>query len=325
MLPGLLVSLALIGAIAYFVDFNEVYNALRAADFTLLAVVFGLGLLWLLMRAVVWRTLLRERAPYGKVFLTIMEGYLLNNFLPFRLGEVGRAFLLSRKSDLKFGEILPTIIIERITDLAFSAAIFLAAIPFVVGAEGADSAAWAVGAAVILGLAAMFWLAHHRPWAQGVFTNISARLPFLARFADFFSALLDGLAVLTDPWLSARFLGWMTLNWGLAIVQYYLLSLAFFPQAQPVWGMFVLGAAAFGGAIPSLPGGVGTMEGAFGAALTLLSGDQSTALAVALSSRALNYTYSLTFGLYGISREGQTLSQLYADLTGGKVGAGNKE
>jgi len=133
MLPGLLVSLALIAAIAYFVDFDEVLQALAAANLTLLAIVFGLGILWLLMRAVVWRTLLQQRATYRDVFLTLMEGYVLNNFLPCRWGEVGRAFLLSRKSDLKFGEILPTIIIERITDLAFSAAIFLAALPFVVG------------------------------------------------------------------------------------------------------------------------------------------------------------------------------------------------
>ena len=59
------------------------------------------------------------------VFFADGEGYLLNNFLPFRLGELGRAFLLSRKSGMTFSEILPTIIIERAVDLAFSAAILL--------------------------------------------------------------------------------------------------------------------------------------------------------------------------------------------------------
>ncbi len=315
MLPGLLISLTLVAAILYFVDLQAVLDAFKKANYGLLLMVFLMGLAWLVVRGVVWRTLLRERASYQDVFLTLMEGYLLNNFLPFRLGEIGRAFLLSRKSELKFVEILPTIVIERVTDLVFSAAILIAAVPFVVGAGGAERIAFLLGGAMLLGLAAMYALARNRQWALDVFHNLSHRWPVLQRLGGrFLEAFLNGLGVLTNPWLSARFFGWMTLNWGMAIIQYYLLALAYYPQAQPVWGMFSLGAAAFGGAIPSLPGAVGTLEGAYGGALTLLSGDQSTALAIALTWRVFNYAYSLTFGLYGLSREGQTLGGLYQDL-----------
>jgi uncharacterized membrane protein YbhN (UPF0104 family) len=106
----------------------------------------------------------------------------------------------------------------------------------------------------------------------------------------------------------------MTFNWGIAIVNYYLIIRAFFPQAQLTWGMFGLGAAAFGGAVPSLPGAVGTFEGAFGGALTLLTGDQSTSLAVALTSRFLNYLTSVALGGYALAHEGQTLSGIYQQL-----------
>lgn len=315
MLPGLLISLTLVAAILYFVDLEAVLEAFKKANYGLLLLVFLIGAAWLLMRGGVWRTLLRERASYQDVFLTLMEGYLLNNFLPFRLGEIGRAFLLSRKSELKFVEILPTIVIERVTDLVFSAAILIAAVPFVVGAGGAERIALLIGGAMLLGLAAMYVLARNRQWALDVFHALSHRWPAAQRLGgSFLEAFLNGLGVLTNPWLSARFFGWMTLNWGMAVVQYYLLALAYYPQAEPVWGMFSLGAAAFGGAIPSLPGAVGTLEGAYGGALTLLSSDQSTALAIALTWRVFNYTYSLTFGLYGLSREGQTLGNLYKEL-----------
>src|SRR5215204_7474219 len=103
----------------------------------MLVVGYAIGFLWLAIRTMVWRTLLRNRASFRDVFWTVGEGYLLNNFLPFRLGEIGRAFLLSRKSGMQFMEILPTIVIERVVDLGFSAIILLAALPFVVGAEGA--------------------------------------------------------------------------------------------------------------------------------------------------------------------------------------------
>ena len=247
--------------------------------------------------------------------MTVGEGYLMNNFLPFRLGEVGRAFLLSRKSDLRFMEILPTIVIERAVDLGYSAAILLTALPFVVGAPGAERVGIIVGLVVAAGLAVLYLLARNRQWAIRTFRELSARWSLLQRVGgSFLEPFFEGLAVLTDSWLFARFLFWMTVNWAIAILWYYLVVLAFFPQAQPVWGMFALGAAALGGAIPSLPGGVGTFEGAFGGALYLLTGDQSTALAVALTGRLYNYLSTTIIGVIGLASEGETLSGIYQQL-----------
>ena len=46
--------------------------------------------------------LLQNKAPYRRVFLTLNQGYLLNNIFPFRLGELGRAFLLSQATNNMF-------------------------------------------------------------------------------------------------------------------------------------------------------------------------------------------------------------------------------
>ena len=314
-LPGAIISILLIGAILYFVDLRAMVNAIRNANYGLLSIALALGFAWMGIRAVVWRTLLRERASLKDVFFTIGEGYLLNNFLPFRLGEIGRAFLLSRKSDMQFMEILPTIVIERVMDLGYSAIILLAALPFVVGAEGAGQIGITVGIIVFVGIVMLYVLAHYNQWALDIFHNLSARWPALQKFGgSFLESFFAGLGVLTDGWLFVRFLFWMTLNWGIAIFAYYLIILAFFPQAQLVWGMFGLGAAAFGGAIPSLPGAVGTFEGALGGAITLLTGDESTALAVALTGRLYNYINSGVIGGIGLLREGQTLSGIYEQL-----------
>jgi glycosyltransferase 2 family protein len=307
-LPGALISLLLIAAILYFVDWSKVLAAVRAANYGLLAITIVIGFAWMYVRAIVWRTLLRNRATYRDTLLTLGEGYLLNNFLPFRLGEIGRAFLLSRKTDMQFAEILPTIIIERAADLAFTAGIFLAALPFVVGAAGADRIGILIGILVVTGLLSMYLLARNDQWALNKFHELSARWPSIQNFGgSLLESFLTGLAVLTDSWLFVRFLFWMSINWGMAILSYYLVILAFFPQAQVVWGMFGLGAAAFGGAVPSLPGAVG-------GALTLLTHDQSTSLAVALTVRFINYMSSIIIGGYGLLLEGQTISGVYQQL-----------
>lgn len=314
-LPGAIISALLIGGILYFVDFNDVKEAIQKANYLLLLAAVPLSFIWMAVRGIVWRTLLRNRASYKDVFLTLGEGYLMNNFLPFRLGEVGKAFLLSRKSSLQFMEIIPTIVIERAVDLGYSAAILLVALPFVVDAEGAEQIGVVVGALVLAGLAVMYALARNRQWAIDTFFKLSQRWPVLEKVGGgFVEPFFEGLAVLIDGWLFLRFLFWMTINWGVALLSYLLIIRAFFPQAQIIWAFFGLGLAAFGNAVPSLPGAIGTFEGAFGGALTLLTGDKSTALAAALAGRLYMYISALVIGFVGLASEGQTLSGIYQQL-----------
>ena len=316
-LPGAIISVGLIAIFVYFVDLGEMVNAIRHANYVYLAVAMFIGFLWIAIRAQVWRVLLRNRASYSDVFWTVGEGYILNNFLPFRLGELGRAFLLSRKSDMKFMEILPTIVIERAMDLGYSAIILLAALPFVVGAQGAgvERVGVIVGIVILIGFILLYVLARNNKWALDLFHKFSARWPVLQRVGgNFLESFFAGLSVLTDGWLFLRFIFWMTLNWAIAIGSYYFIIGAFFPETQVVWAMFGLGAAAFGGAIPSLPGAVGTFEGAFGGALVLLTGNESVSFAAALTARLYNYINSGVIGGIGLAREGQTLSGVYQEL-----------
>lgn len=318
-LPGAIVSIILIAAILSVVDIRKMADAIRHANYFLLAIAAVMGFVWIAVRAQVWRTLLRDKPSYSDTFWTVGEGYLLNNFLPFRLGEIGRAFLLSRKSGMTFMEILPTIVIERAMDLGYTAVIFLSVIPFIfsAGTQGNDAQriGMIVGAVVLAGFVLLYILARSNQWALDLFHKLSARWPALQRFGgSFLESFFAGLSVLTDGWLFVRFLFWMTLNWALAIVSYYLIIRAFFPETQVTWAMFGLGAAAFGGAIPSLPGAVGTFEGAFGGALTLLTGDQSTSFAAAITARLYNYINSGIIGGIGLAREGETLSGVYKQL-----------
>ena len=320
-LPGAIISIVFIAVFLYFVDFGEMVKAVRNANYLLLGIAFLLGFVWIAIRAQVWRTLLRNRASFSAVFWTVGEGYFLNNFLPFRLGEIGRAFLLSRKSEMKFMEILPTIVIERVVDLGFTAMVLLASLPFVVKAEGAERAGTIVGAVVLIGLASLYILARSNKWALDLFHKLSGRWPVLQRAGgSFLKSFFAGLSVLTDGWLFLRFIFWMALNYGLAVISYQFIIRAFFPEATTVWAMFGLGAAALGNAIPALPGGVGTLEGAFGGALVLLTGNESVSFAAALCVRLYNYINSTVIGGIGLAREGQTLSGVYQQLRNLRAG-----
>ncbi len=314
-LPGVVISLAAIAAFVYFVDLEELASALRGADGRFLAAALIVSTSWIFVRAAVWRALLQNRASYRHVFLTVCEGYLLNNFFPFRLGEVGRAFLLSRKSQVGFMEALSTIVIERVLDLAYSAAILLLGVGFLVQAAGAETAAYLIGGAMLSGLVILYWLARHRAGAVARFERLSRRWPALQRLGgQFLSSFFAGLQVLTDGRRFLNILLLMTLNWAMAVLQFFLYIRAFFPAARWTWAVFGLGATAFGNAIPSLPGAVGTFEGAFAGALTLLTGDEAAALAAALTTHLAGYLVNGILGVYAFSTEGETLLGVYRQL-----------
>jgi hypothetical protein len=126
--------------------------------------------------------------------------------------------------------------------------------------------------------------------------------------------LFAGLAILTDGWLFLRAVLWEALDWAISIGQFYLTLRAFFPHPQMVWVLFGLGVVALGNAIPALPGAIGTFEAALVGALMLVSGDQSTSLAVALVSHLFNYVITGVIGAYALSTEGETLMGVYRQL-----------
>ena len=314
-LPGAIVSIALIALVLNAVDIKEVGKELRNANYTYIIIAGIFSAIWLMVRGKVWQTLLRNVPSYRDTFITIGEGYLMNNFLPFRLGEVGRAFLLSQKTDLKFTEILPTIIVERIFDLIISAAILVIAVPYVAGAEGAAQVGYVIGGGVLLAVILLYIAAQNQEWALNLFNKLTARVPKVQQIGgELVASLLAGLSVFTDGWLFARFLFWIVLNWLIAILQYTLIILAFLPQATLIWSMFCLGITAFGNAIPSLPGAVGTLEAAIVFAIETLSGNAAAAGGIAAMVRLFNYLFTSIVGLYGLNTEGQTLSGIYQKI-----------
>jgi len=314
-LPGVIISLVAIILILKFVDLRRLGEALRSANYWMILLFLVISLAWLAVRGIVWRTLLKNKASYRDSFITINEGYLLNNFLPFRLGELGRAFLLGRKAKMDFMEVLPTIVIERGVDLAISAVILLSSIPFVVGADAVRNAARVLGVLVFLALLALFFLTRKREAAMGFFNRLTARRPRLQKLGEkFLQPLFAGLGILTDGGLLLRFSLWMAMDWLIGIAQFYILLLAFFPHASLVWALFGLGVVAFSNALPSLPGAVGTYEAGIVWALTLVSHDQSTALAVAIVGHLSSYLVTGIIGIYGLSTEGETLMGVYRQL-----------
>ena len=307
-----MISIIALAVVFYIADFERFGDAIRLADYRIIALAIGLTVLWLIVRALAWRTLLREQATFSQVFFTINEGYLLNNVLPFRLGEIGRAFILSRKAQIGFWEVLSSILIERIFDLAFAVSLILISISFIVGAGWALEAALGFGVLVLVGFVLMYMLARNRERAILLFNGLAEKIPFLQRFGrDRVEAFFHGLAVLTDGRRSAKVFAWMVIDWVIGISQYYMLLLAFYNEAEPLWAAFTLGVAALGVAAPSSPGAIGVFELAVVGALAVFGLDPSIALAYAITVHLVQFLVTGFLGAFGFFKDGESLLNIY--------------
>jgi glycosyltransferase 2 family protein len=314
-LPGVIVSLLALAVLLYFVDLKRFVQALRMADFRFVLMIFVNSLIFLFIRAIVWRTLLQEKASYSQVFVTLNEGYLLNNVLPFRLGEIGRAFLLGRKANLPFFEVFSTIFVERVLDIAMAAGLLLFSLGFVVGASWANQAALAALGMVALGIFVLFLLARYSDWTVQMFERLTHRWPSLSAMgSQQLHAFLSGLAVFKDGRRFLRVIFWMVVNWLAIVLQYYCILRAYYPQVEWIWLPFTIGVVALGAAAPSSPGAVGVLELSMVGALSVFGLDPSVALAAAVTAHLINYLVTGSIGVYGLTRDGLTLTGLYKNV-----------
>jgi len=314
-LPGLIISGVALVVVISLLDLKKFGQALIQADLRFLLAGALASLLWLVIRGFVWRTLLQNQASYRDSFFTINEGYLLNNVLPFRLGEIARAFLMGRKTGLDFWQVIPSILIERALDLAIAIGLFLCTLPFVIGVAWAKQAALGTGMVVLAGLGGIYLLARNRRRVLDWVDRMGERSRVVNKLAGRrVVAFFDGLAILTNGRLFLKALGWESLNWLAGILQYYLFLRAFFPEPALLWALFALGVGALGIAAPSSPGALGVYEAVLVGALVVFGLDASRATAFALSMHIFSYLLTGLIGGVGLYKDGESLSSLYTRL-----------
>jgi hypothetical protein len=102
-------------------NFAELGSVLRNAEWRQIAVAGVIFFASLIVRAWRWQQIMISlvKMPFWQVFGAMNIGYLANNVLPFRLGELYKAQVVYQLSGLSRTEAFGTIIVERLVDLVY--------------------------------------------------------------------------------------------------------------------------------------------------------------------------------------------------------------
>lgn len=315
-LPGALISLIALFVVLKLAKWQDLGNALaRIRPIYILAAV-TLTLAFLLVRAMAWRAILGGKPTFSQTFWVINEGYMLNNILPFRMGEIGRGVLLGQLTGLGTMRVLSSVVIERAFDLAMAAGLLLATLPMALEMEWARSVAWITLVVVLVGLTVLFLVSRNTAWVENKVEQIGSHWRFIERtIVPQIHNLIKGLEVLSNPRQFLLALALIMLSWLVAVSEYYVVMLAIEPNAAYWWGIFTDAVLALGIAIPSAPAALGTFEVSIVGALKVLGIDETRGLAYAVTLHFVQFTLTGILGLIGLLRQGRPLSALIKDLS----------
>ena len=115
---GIGISLFAIWVLVRSVDLEAAWQVLRTASPAWIAVMLVTTTLDIGSRGARWRSLLAPIAPlpYRRVLGYTYIGYLANNVLPARLGELYRSHALGDGEGVSRTTVLGTVVVERVVD-----------------------------------------------------------------------------------------------------------------------------------------------------------------------------------------------------------------
>ena len=114
------ICISLIGLYFAFsgIDFDQLWIIIKQLDLFYGALSLTILLLSNAIRALRWQILAYplDRISFNPALSSIMIGYFGNSVLPFRMGELLRAYVLAEKTSLNISSAFGTIVTERILD-----------------------------------------------------------------------------------------------------------------------------------------------------------------------------------------------------------------
>ena len=324
---GLIVTLVFLGVIVSRIELAKLGQALASANYLYVFPAAACTATSYVLRTLRWRQILAptRRIAFRSLFPVLMIGFMANNVLPARIGEVVRAYVLGQREGTSKSLGIATIMLERLCD-GLTLVLFLGLLslvfplPMLSTAGGPLSlgmeAAYVISAVFLLGAVAVFVLLWYETWARRVIGLIAERLPrrvgmLVEEKAGLF---LQGLQSLRGPRTLITIVVLSIVVWSVETCSYFLVLRGFnlglsFSQTA-LMALLLLVVVNLGIMLPSAPGYVGTFQFFAMAALGLFGVAPEVGLSIGLVSHGIQYVYVTGLGLIFFARQNLSLQAL---------------
>jgi glycosyltransferase 2 family protein len=310
---GVLVSIVCTVLVLRGLDWREAARTIASVDLGVLLLATLVLTSGLAFKALRWRVLFRPRrdVSFWRLLDAINIGFLANNVLPARVGELVRPFVVSETGGPPYAWGLSTVVVERAMDVVTVVVVALVVIAFL------PVPGWLAATAIVFGLVSVVGLTVLvlAAGSERTVTNFARRalrhtpLP-VDTWTERVAGVVRGFAPLRAPGTMLVVALWTLPTWAAPFVTFHLLLRGVgldLPFLAAVFAVCVIG---LGVAAPSSPGQVGLFEGAGLVGLSAFTGDYERSVAAVLLFHALNYGVTSVAGLVSLARTGLTYGRI---------------
>ena len=304
------------------VEFDAFLEHVRTARLWPIIAAVAIATTLFPLRVFRWRLLLKypdgSNLPWLTMWHSIAMGFMANNILPFRMGEVVRVVSVSRLGNVGLGASASSVAVERIFDglalvLLLTVALFTSNIPEEVlsGAVLPTQAATYIGAMFGVALVAGIMVVAFPKPAERLIQLVVRSPKWSAKLVGILEDLRQGMEALRSP---ARILGvalWSVGLWLVNALSFYVAFLAFDIPVNFAGALLMQGVLAIGISVPSAPGYVGVFEFAIVLVLGRVYGvSEDLAAAYALTYHITTFIPITLLGLWSVARTGLGFKKL---------------
>ncbi len=293
-LIGVAVSVALLAWSMRNVNFSEMAAEIRTAKPWPVLIGVVLATASFVLRAVRWKLLLKTdtgaTVPFWPRWHAVAMGFMANNLLPLRAGELVRAYAISRLGHVRLAGAITSLVVERVFDaltlvLLLAIGLLLSDLPATTVIAGIPLARIATFAGVgALAAVAVGAVIIARP--QLLEWGIRTILPDGKLQASLISIghdITEGLSGLRSPARLGGVVFWSLVMWLVSASSFYAMFAAFDIHVGFGGALLLQSAMAFGIAVPSTPGYFGPFEAALVAVLGLFGVSDTTGFSYAVT------------------------------------------
>lgn len=299
-------------------NFAQIWRALRAASYVWLVPAALCYFGGVVIRTFRWHVLLRAAAPVPlrRLWPVVVIGYMANNVLPFRAGELVRTYVLSSREKISKSATLATIVVERVFDGLTMLAFIVGAALFVDVNTRVRQLMLVAALLFLGGLAVFFLIAVSGAWRVRLLRPVLSRLPrgLAAKIDHLILEFVSGLGSLRR----AHDTGLVALTsigaWAAEATMYLLVARAFGLALGVTGAMLTTGVANMFTLVPSSPGYIGPFEaGVLLVSQQILRLAPEPSAAFALLLHATLYFPITLWGMYYWFRQHLSLRQVRRD------------
>lgn len=245
------------------VNFSQVVGILGEVNYLFVMLAIPIHLSSFIFRSARWSVILQTLRKFEpiKLFPFISIGYMSNNVLPLRLGELIRAQLFGKKMGLSRSSVLATIFVERLLD-GWTLLSFLGLILIFYPLPQNFTILPQIGFIIFL-FPVLFFFFFVRFGGQKLLSSLAQKKTerkYIDKVLVFFDNFFNGLEILKKGKNTTTAFGYSVCVWLLETALLYIISLAFNLGLSFWHFLLVMAIVGVGMLIPSAPGYFGPFE-----------------------------------------------------------------